>query len=156
MSRPGADLALLLLGSYRHLVDTVIAELERRGYRDVRAHHDYALRAIEAGADSASDLGRRLAVTKQGAARTIETLIERGYLVREPDPADARRKRLRVTPLGVAVMREGEAIFDDLHREWERRLGKRELARLEDQLALIVGDAPIRIEAPGWVATETS
>jgi hypothetical protein len=32
---------------------------------------------------------------------------------------------------------------------------KKALARLEDQLALIVGDAPVRIEAPSWVATAT-
>ena len=29
-----------------------------------------------------------------------------------------------------------------------------ELARLEEQLARIVGDAPIRLEAPGWIAQE--
>jgi hypothetical protein len=33
-------------------------------------------------------------------------------------------------------------------------LGKPELARLEEQLAMIVGDAPIRLEAPGWIAQE--
>lgn len=154
MSRSGADLALLLLGSYRRLVDTVIRELGERGYDDVRASHDFAMRAIESGADNATELARRLAVTKQGAARTIETLLERGYLDREVDPADARRKRLRVTPLGSAVMREGEAIFDELRRQWERTLGKKELALLEEQLATIVGDAPVRLDAPGWVAQE--
>lgn len=154
MSRSGADLALLLLGSYRRLVDTVIRELAERGYDDVRASHDFAMRAIEAGADNATELGRRLAVTKQGAARTVETLLERGYISREVDPSDARRKRLQVTPLGSEVMREGEAIFDELRRQWERTLGKRELARLEEQLAMIVGDAPVRLDAPGWVAQE--
>lgn len=154
MSRSGADLALLLLGSYRRLVDTVIRELGERGYDGVRASHDFAMRAIEAGADNATELARRLAVTKQGAARTIETLLERGYLDREVDPADARRKRLRVTPLGSTVMREGEAIFDELRRQWERTLGKKELALLEEQLATIVGDAPVRLDAPGWVAQE--
>lgn len=152
--RSGADLALLLLGSYRRLVDTVIEELGNRGYEDVRPHLDYAMRAIRSGADNASELGRRLAVTKQGAARTIETLLERGYVVRETDPSDARRKRITITPLGEQVMDEGAAIFDDLRREWERRLGKTELAHLEDQLSVIVGDSPIRVEAPGWVSQE--
>jgi MarR family len=93
-------------------------------------------------------------LTKQGATRIIEALLERGYIAREPDPRDARRKRLQVTPLGAEVMREGEALFDDLRRRWERNLGKPELARLEEQLARIVGDAPIRLEAPGWIARE--
>jgi DNA-binding MarR family transcriptional regulator len=150
----GAGLALLLLGSYRRLIDTVIVELAQRGYQDVRASHDYAMRAILSGADSASELGRRLAMTKQGAARIIETLLARGYIARETDPDDARRKRIQVTPLGAEIMREGEVILDDLRRQWEQKLGKSELARLEEQLAEMVGDAPIRPEAPGWIAQE--
>jgi DNA-binding MarR family transcriptional regulator len=156
MSRSGADLALLLLGSYRRLVDAVIHELAARGYDDVRPSHDFAMRAIESGADNASELGRRLAVSKQAAARTIATLLERDYIAREVDPADARRKRIQVTPLGAEMMRQGEAIFDDLRHQWEQRLGKDELALLEEQLATIVGDVPIRIEAPGWVAQDSA
>jgi hypothetical protein len=34
VSRSGADLALLLLGGFRTLVDTAIVELARRGYED--------------------------------------------------------------------------------------------------------------------------
>ena len=155
-SRSGADLALLLLGSYRRLVDTVVAELAARGYDDVRPSHDFAMRAIQSGADNASELGRRLAVTKQAAARTIEALLERGYITRDVDPTDARRKRLEVTALGAQVMREGEQIFDELRREWEQRFGRSELAILEEQLSAIVGDQPIRLEAPGWVAHDST
>jgi hypothetical protein len=74
MSRSGADLALLLLGGFRSLVGTATAELGRRGYQDVRPVHDFAMRAIVAGADSASELGRRLSITKQSAAKTITVL----------------------------------------------------------------------------------
>jgi DNA-binding MarR family transcriptional regulator len=151
MSRSGANLALLLLGNYRKLVDTVTAELSARGY-DMRPGLDFAMRAIEDGADSASELGRRLAVSKQAAAKTIATLLDRGYVDRTTDPRDARRKRIEVTPLGFEVMRQGEEIFDELHAEWERRLGKAELAVLQEQLTTMVGDSPVRIEAAGWAA----
>lgn len=154
MPRSGADLALLLLGSYRRLVDGAVVELAARGYDDVRPLHDFAMRAIDAGADNASELGRRLSVSKQAAAKTILTLLERGYIVRDTDPADARRKRIEVTPLGFEVMRQGEQIFNELRDTWERQLGRKELAILEAQLAGLVGDSPVRIEAPGWVAQE--
>ena len=91
MSRSGADLALLLLGGFRSLVDAATAELAVRGYEDVRPVHDFAMRAIAAGADNASELGRRLSVSKQAAAKTIAVLQERGYVAREADPLDARR-----------------------------------------------------------------
>jgi DNA-binding MarR family transcriptional regulator len=154
MSRSGADLALLLLGGFRTLVDAAIAELARRGYDDVRPVHDFAMRAIAAGADSASELGRRLSISKQSAAKTIAVLQERGYVVRETDPLDARRKRLQVTALGFEVMRVGEAIFDELREQWARQLGAAELEALEAQLATLVGAVPVRFDTPGWMARD--
>ncbi|TVT41034.1 winged helix DNA-binding protein [Amycolatopsis rhizosphaerae] len=153
MSRSGADLALLLLGGFRVLVDSATAELAARGYEDVRPAHDFAMRAIDTGANSASELGRRMSITKQSAAKIIETLLDRGYLRREPDPDDARRKRLSVTPLGHEVMREGERVFNLLRSRFQRRIGKSELAALEQHLSALVGDAGVRFDAPGWVAT---
>lgn len=154
MVSSGPQLALLLLGSYRKLVDAAVAELDLRGFKDVRPVHDFALRAIAAGADSASELGRRLTVSKQAAAKTIGVLLERGYIVRADDPADRRRKRIEVTPLGFDVMRTGEAIFDELREGWGRQMSAGELETLEAQLRRFVGDAPVRSEAPGWVAHE--
>jgi DNA-binding MarR family transcriptional regulator len=152
-SRSGADLALLLLAGFRSLADAATAELGRRGYPDHRPLHDFALNAVAAGADSASDLGRRLQVSKQAAAKTIALLEERGYLVREPDPGDARRKRLVVTARGADLMREGAAVFEDLRRDWEDQLGAAELGQVEQQLRRVVGDAAIRFDTPGWMTS---
>ncbi|GAA5141673.1 winged helix DNA-binding protein [Nocardioides marinquilinus] len=151
MSRSGAELALLLLGGYRRLVGVAIEELAVRGY-DVTPTHDYAMRAIDAGASNASDLGRRLAVSKQAALRTITVLVERGWVERADDPVDGRRMVLRVSEEGHRVLAVGEQVFDDLRAQWERRLGRDELAHLEELLALLVGDDPVRPDAPGWIA----
>ncbi|PRY12235.1 MarR family winged helix-turn-helix transcriptional regulator [Kineococcus rhizosphaerae] len=150
--RSGADLALLLLGSYRNLVDEVVRELANRGYPDARPSHEYAIRAIRAGADSASDLARRLAVTKQAAAKTIAALVERGYVTTETDPTDVRRKTVRLTDRGTGLITEGTAIFDEVRARWEARLGATELATLEAQLAQFVGESPVDLDAPGWAA----
>jgi len=152
MSRTGADLALLLLGGFRVLVDDAILELAQRGYDDVRPVHDFTMRAIAAGADNASELGRRLSVSKQAAAKTVAVLEERGYVTRGADPLDARRKRLQVTALGFEVMRAGEAVFDELRDKWKRKIGAKQLERLESDLVTLVGASPVRVEAPGWIA----
>ena len=154
MSRSGADLALLLLGGYRLMVDTATTELASRGYADFKPVHEFALTAIVGGADSASDLGRRTSVSKQAAAKTIAVLIERGYVVSEPHPDDARRKRLTVTKLGSDVMAAGEAILESVRTRWAKQIGPTELADLEVRLAVLVGDAAIRVDAPGWIAHE--
>jgi DNA-binding MarR family transcriptional regulator len=154
MSRSGADLALLLLGGYRSMVDAATSELAARGFEDFKPVHEFALRAIVAGADSASDLGRRTGVSKQAAAKTIAVLVERGYVMSSPDPQDARRKRLEVTSLGFGVMAAGEAILESAREKWAEQIGPAELADLEARLAVLVGDAAIQIDAPGWVAND--
>ena len=154
MSRSGADLALLLLGGFRTLVDAANAELAERGHEDVRPVHDFAVRAIAAGADSASELGRRLSITKQSAAKTIAVLQERGYVTRDTDPRDGRRKRLQVTALGFDVMRHGEAVFDELRDRWAQQIGAAELDRIEDHLTALVGAQPVRFDTPGWIARD--
>jgi DNA-binding MarR family transcriptional regulator len=152
MSRSGADLALLLLGGFRVLVDDASLELAKRGYEDVRPVHDFAMRAIGAGADNASELGRALSVSKQAAAKTVAVLEERGYVARSADPLDARRKHLQVTALGFEVMRAGEAVFDELRDQWKRKIGAKQLERLESDLVALVGASPVRVETPGWIA----
>jgi DNA-binding MarR family transcriptional regulator len=154
MSRSGADLALLLLGGFRTLVDAAVAELAERGHEDVRPVHDFAMRAIAAGADSASELGRRLSITKQSAAKTIAVLQERGYVTRDADPRDGRRKRLQVTALGFDVMRQGEEVFDELRDQWAQQIGAAELDRIEDHLTALVGAQPVRFDTPGWIARD--
>ena len=152
MSRSGADLALLLLGGFRILVDDAILELAERGYEDVRPVHDFTMRAIAAGASDASELGRRLSVSKQAAAKTVAVLEARGYVARGTDPLDTRRKRLQVTALGFEVMRVGEAVFDELRDKWKRKIGAKQLERLESDLAALVGTSPVRVDSPGWIA----
>jgi DNA-binding MarR family transcriptional regulator len=152
MSRSGADLAMLFLGSYRKLVDDALAELASRGHPDARAAHLFAMSAIVAGADSAPELASRLSVSRQAAAKTIAVLLEHGYISRDADPRDPRRMRIEVTPPGAEVMLQAGAIFDELRDRWEAQLGAQELAVLEAQLTAFVGASPVNPETPGWIA----
>jgi DNA-binding MarR family transcriptional regulator len=128
---PGADLALLLLAGFQTMVDEVVAELERRGHPGVRPVHEFTLRAIDGGADSASELGRRLSVSKQAAAKSIASLERLGYVRREVDAADARRKRLQVTPRGREMVAIGSRLFDEVRDRWAMQAGLERLEALE-------------------------
>jgi DNA-binding MarR family transcriptional regulator len=152
MSRSGADLAQLLLGGFRILVDQAHAELSARGYEEIRPVQEFALQAILSGADNASDLGRRMSVTKQAAAKTIAVLEERNYVGREPDPVDKRRMRLYVTDHGLAMLRDGEEIFDKLREQWQEQVGAGQLAQVETTLRQLVGNNGGRLDTPAWLA----
>jgi DNA-binding MarR family transcriptional regulator len=152
MEHSGVNLALLLIGGFRSMVDAATVELARRGHEDVRPVHEFAMRAIAAGADNASELGRRLSVSKQAAAKTIAVLQERGYVARTANPLDARLKSLQVTPRGFDMLGQGEAIFDELRDRWKLQIGSGQLESLEAHLATLVGALPERFDTPGWIA----
>jgi DNA-binding MarR family transcriptional regulator len=143
-----------MLAGFRTLADRATAELARRGYDDVRPVHDFALHSILSGAANASELGRAMSVTKQAAARTISVLEERGYVVREPDASDRRVMRLRVTERGTGLLREGEAVFDEMRDQLAGQVGPDALATAEEVLRALVGENAIRLDAPGWAAAD--
>ena len=154
MDRSGANLALLLLGGFRSLAQAATEQLAIRGFEDFRPSHDFAMRAIAAGAENASELGRRLSVSKQAAAKTIALLEERGYVGRSLDAQDARRKRLQLTPRGFEVLRTEEDIFDELRAQWAEQIGMNRLEIVESALSERLRAIPNGLIDPGWLAQE--
>ena len=75
-------------------------------------------------------------------------------MTRDTDPRHARRMRLQVTPLGFEVLRQGEAIFDELRDQWKRQIGPAELESLETHLAALVDDQPVRFDTAGWMSRD--
>lgn len=133
----GAALALLLLNGFEAMTAQVVAELDRRGHPGVTTTHHFALMAIDAGAGDASALGRRLGVSKQAAAKTIGALEQLGYVERVSDPADARRRPLRVTPRGYEMNAIGGTAFSALRERLEQELGPEGMAAFEAALARV-------------------
>jgi hypothetical protein len=61
---------------------------------------------------------------------------------------------LQVTPLGFEVLRQGEAIFDELRDQWERQIGPAQLENLETHLAALAGDPAVRFDTPSWMSRD--
>ena len=95
-----------------------------------------------------ADVGERL----EPEPGHIAALEERNYVAREPDPADKRRMRLYVTDHGLAMLREGEEIFDKLRGQWEEQVGVGPLAQVETTLRRLVGNGGGRLDTPAWLA----
>jgi len=149
-SRPGYELPLRLLLAFRGLIDELHAELARQGHPDVRPLHGFVFQAIGLEGTTAVELGRRLGVSKQAAGKTIDALERMAYVEREPDPRDARRKLIRLTPRGVDCLRRSARIFDTLRAGWAETLGEERLRALEDDLRAVTPAELIRLDTPGW------
>src|SRR3954454_3566786 len=120
---PGWELPLLLFAGFRSLIDQLHATLAERGHPDVRPVHGFAMQAIGVYGASASEVGRRLGVSKQAAGKTIDRLAGLGYVERVDDPGDARSKLVRLTPRGLDSLRLSAEIFERLRADWVTRLG---------------------------------
>jgi DNA-binding MarR family transcriptional regulator len=150
-ARRGFELPLRLLLGFRTLIDRLHTELSRQGHPDVRPVHGFVLQAVGPDGSTTVDVGRRLGMSKQAAAKHVERLERLGYLSRTPDPADARRKTLRLTGAGHDVLARSALILDELRREWVATLGEERLAALEDDLRTVTPGGPWSLDVPGWL-----
>ena len=80
--------------------------------------------------------------------RLFTFLEESGYVLRSPGPGDPRRARLAVTDRGHSLMREGEAVFDELRAQWESQVGRDRISDLQDALLRLLGPGDATLS--GW------
>jgi DNA-binding MarR family transcriptional regulator len=146
----GFELPLLLFGGFRSIIDELHAELARRGHPDLRPAHGFALQAIGPYGATATEVGRRLGVSKQAAGKTIERLEELGYVQRSGDAEDRRRKLVGITPRGREALALSAMIFEDIRSRWAVALGPDRLSELEGGLRTMVPGDTFRLDVPGW------
>lgn len=151
--RFGFELPLLLVAAFRTIVDAVHVELADRGHAGARPLHGFALQAVGPDGTTVTELGRRLGVSKQAAAKTAAGLERLGYLVRETHPDDARAVRLRRTARGNELLALSAEAFARLRAAWTADLGAERVRALEDDLERMIGAAGgAKLgDLPGWL-----
>jgi DNA-binding MarR family transcriptional regulator len=147
---PGFELPLLLFAGFRTLIDELHAELARRGHPDVRPVYGFAMQAIGVRGATASEVGRRLGVSKQAAGKTVDRLAGLGYVERVDDPDDARSKLIRLTPRGIDSLAQSAEIFDQLRARWVEQLGAERVRLIESSLRTVVAPSIFPVDVPGW------
>ncbi len=151
--RSGYELPLLLASAFRALVDELHSELARRGHSGVRPIHGFGLQALGPQGASLSELGRRLGVSKQAAAKTAASLEQLGYAARVPDASDKRAWVLTRTERGDEMLSLSAAVFSQFRQRLVSRLGADRVRALEDDLQELVasaGGAKLG-DLPGWL-----
>jgi DNA-binding MarR family transcriptional regulator len=127
-------------------------ELARRGHGDLRPSHGYALNAVMNGHNTTSQLAPLLGLTKQGAAKVVQALLDGQYLESGTvDGQDARTKPLALTPKGHDAVAASVAIQADIDAQWAALVGPRRMATTRavlEQAVRAAGDGelpPIRL-----------
>jgi len=149
----GFELPLRLLLAFRVIIDGLHAQLAREGHPGVRPVDGFVFQAIGRDGTTATELGRRLGVSKQAAAKSIESLERLGYVKRSADPGDARRKVVRLTARGIDCLTRSARIFDELRAGWAATLGEQRLREFEADLRAVTPPDIFRLDVPGWFGT---
>lgn len=148
----GWELPLLLVGTFRAIVDDLHGQLAAAGHPAARPIHGFALQAVGQEGVTVSELGRRLGVSKQAAAKTVANLESLGYVRRVAHPKDQRAVLLKRAARGDEMLTLSAQIFGRIRSEIADEVGKAQLSELEATLLSIVRDRTPKLgDLPGWL-----
>ncbi len=129
---PGGDATIAALlrgarGSYAHAIAAFLVEA---GCDDLPQNGPFVLGGMASHRAPAVDMIRGLGVTRQAASQLIDTLVVRGYLSREVNPADRRRLNIELTYRGRAAADAIAAAIEQVDEELATLITPAELAGL--------------------------
>ena len=84
------------------------------------------------------DLADKAGLTKQAVQQFVDDLVQDGIVMRTPDTADARARRVRLTPAGEAAMRDADRIKLQIETRWRAHLGDAGFDRLDSALREVI------------------
>ncbi|MFT4241411.1 MAG: MarR family winged helix-turn-helix transcriptional regulator [Acidovorax sp.] len=89
----------------------------------VTAAHVHITRHLSLNGDRLTDLAQRAGMTKQAMAALVDQCEAWGLVTREADPLDARARRVRFTPTGLAWLRAFQGAVAQAEAEFRAEVG---------------------------------
>jgi DNA-binding MarR family transcriptional regulator len=90
------------------------------------------------GALAMGELGQRLCLEKSWISRAVDGLVDNGWALRQPNPADARSSLVTLTAAGLARVGELNATLDTHAARLMDGLGSRDRATVARALHLVL------------------
>jgi DNA-binding MarR family transcriptional regulator len=134
-----ANIPALLRGARGSYAHTIAAFLAEAGCDELPQNGPFVLGGMANHHASAVDMIRGLGVTRQAASQLIDTLVVRGYLSREVNPADRRRLNIELTDRGRAAAEAIAAAIGQVDEELATMITPAELAGLRAGLIALAG-----------------
>lgn len=131
---PGVNLGLLLFIPYRALENRVLEVLREGGFDDLSLAQARVFQRLHPEGSRITDLAVAAQITKQTAGFLVDGLERAGYVMRAPDPRDARAKLVQITERGRRAVEAAARVVADVEAEWAVHLGARRTAQLREIL----------------------
>jgi DNA-binding MarR family transcriptional regulator len=133
------DFGIVLGLAYTRFVNELHAHLASEGFSDLGRSYGYVFRTLYDGPVTVTAIARGLGITIQGASKLIQEMVERGYVLREADPSDARAKQLTLGPRGESALRAARRFHRTFERRLAREIGAERAALLRELLTTLAG-----------------
>jgi DNA-binding MarR family transcriptional regulator len=150
------DLSLVSLFAGLGLAEEVQKRLAAEGFDDARFGHGFVFQHLVAGPLPIGDLARAMDVTQQRASKASAELEALGYVRREPDPADARVRRIALTERGQAAIEAARRARAAVVGELREKLGVARVEAAEELLREVLRETGVepairarRVRLPG-------
>lgn len=121
---------LLFFIPYRAMEDAVFERLWQTGFSDMTVARGRVFQRLDADGTRLTDLAQRAQLTKQATAGLVVELERAGYVVRKPDPTDARARLIHVAERGAAAASVAAGAVAEVEADWTRHLGARQMGQL--------------------------
>lgn len=138
---PALDLASLLTILGDAVAGTVLASLEGTG---LRHGHGYLVQRLLVGPATATEMAAELGITQQAVSKTVRELADLGHVELVVDPADSRRRPVRLTRRGRAAVRRARSARQRLDERIRDGLGEERFDRLVADLAEVLDVLDLR------------
>ncbi|MFC5148839.1 MarR family winged helix-turn-helix transcriptional regulator [Streptomyces aureoversilis] len=126
----------------RWFEEGLLSAMEAAGATPVSPTQVQLFAVLDEDGTTASELARRMGVTRQTAHQAVQGLIAAGLLVQVPDPASARQRLIRRTEEGERAHRQAGVILERLEEELAERIGRESFDALRAALEAPWGRAP--------------
>jgi DNA-binding MarR family transcriptional regulator len=111
-----------LISLFRRTAQLMVAELVQRltaaGYPDLPAATHPVFENLDRDGTRLTELAARADMTHQSMGELVDTLEQRGYLERRPDPADGRARLVCLTSKGRQMVRTALREIADIETTW--------------------------------------
>jgi DNA-binding MarR family transcriptional regulator len=127
---PDPNVGILVREPYLAISAGLYERLGAAGFDDLRPAHLVIFQHVAPEGTRITELAERAQLTKPSIKYLVDSLEQRGYVERVPDPRDGRARLVRFTARGWQQVRTALQIIGDIEDEWAQLLGRRKFAQL--------------------------
>jgi DNA-binding MarR family transcriptional regulator len=134
------SLQVLFRDAHAAIHAEVQAAVTRAGYSELTAGHHTVLRNLGEYGARPNELAAQAGVTRQAVTKTVDELVRRGVVRRDPDPEDGRGVIVRYTDHGLAGLAVARQHMEALEKDFAARVGPEQWAEVRQTLQALFGD----------------